>query len=346
MAALVTLAERGLLPDVLTRAGMRRLLSERLREERSRQRGGRERALSDLLARMRDGPVAVETGRANEQHYEVPAAFFRLALGPRMKYSCCHFDEGVADLATAEDAMLRLSCERAEIADGMDVLDLGCGWGSLSLWIASRHPACRVLAVSNSASQREFIENDARVRGIRNVEVTTADMNAFDAERRFDRIVSVEMFEHMRNWELLLKRIASWTAPGGKLFVHVFCHRDLAYFFETDGKNDWMARHFFTGGLMPSEDLLPSIRGPFETAARWSVDGRHYEKTLLAWLRNMDGRRVETLGIFRDVYGDATARVWYHRWRLFFLACAELFGYGGGAEWRVGQYLLEPGGNR
>jgi cyclopropane-fatty-acyl-phospholipid synthase len=322
--------------------GIRHLLRERLRTEGAGTADDRRQRRERLLERMRSGPIAVATDRANEQHYEVPAEFFREVLGSRLKYSSAFWPEGVTDLDRAEEAMLELTCRRAGIEDGMEVLDLGCGWGSLSLWIAERYPACRVVGVSNSSSQRQFIMNEAARRGLDNVEVHTADMNAFSPERRFDRVVSIEMFEHMRNVEALLDRIAGWLKPEGRLLVHVFCHREFAYFFETDGDNDWMARHFFTGGTMPSEDLYPNMRGDLTVEKHWRVDGRHYEKTLLAWLARLDASRPTVLDMFREVYGPADASRWLQRWRVFFLACAELFGYRDGKEWFVAHYLFRP----
>jgi cyclopropane-fatty-acyl-phospholipid synthase len=332
--------ERGWVPDRLVRGGIRRLLRDRLRDEDRGDPEANERAVSEHVRAMREGPVAVATDAANQQHYEVPARFFRAALGPRLKYSSCLFEDGVDDLAAAEEAMLALTCERADLRDGQRVLDLGCGWGSFSLWAAEQYPASRITAVSNSASQREFIEGEAARRGLDNVTVVTCDMNAFDPGARFDRIVSIEMFEHMRNWESLFGRVASWLEDDGRFFLHVFCHRDLAYFYEDAGDDDWMARHFFTGGQMPSFDLPRRFDRDLIVERDWKVDGRHYERTLRAWLARQDARREEVLAMFRDVYGAADARRWFERWRLFFLACAELFGYREGSEWFVGHYRL------
>jgi cyclopropane-fatty-acyl-phospholipid synthase len=255
-----------------------------------------------------------------------------------MKYSCAWYPRGNETLDEAEEAMLALTCDRAQLRDGQDVLELGCGWGSLTLWMAEKYPNSRVTAVSNSAPQREYINARASARGLANVKVLTADMNSFAAEDRHDRVVSVEMFEHMRNYPELLRRVSTWLKPGGKLFVHVFCHRELAYpFVDRGGQDDWMARHFFTGGIMPSEGLLPRFQDHVALERLWVVDGTHYEKTSNHWLENLDRGRAAALESLRRVHGRDAA-LWLRRWRIFYLACAELFGYASGEEWRVAHY--------
>jgi cyclopropane-fatty-acyl-phospholipid synthase len=334
------IAERRLIPDAVLRTGIRSLLKGRLKAEQ-RAAAGVGGGIEKLIRTMRSSPLALATDTANEQHYEVPAEFFRMVLGGRLKYSSCLWEEGEDNLDLAEEAMLRLTCERAGIQDGMDILELGCGWGSVSLWIAQKFKDCRITAVSNSATQKAFIEGEAQRRGLSGIQVITGDMNDFQTERRFDRVVSVEMFEHMRNYDLLLQRIDSWLKDDGRLFVHIFCHRELAYFFETDGNEDWMARHFFTGGLMPSDDLLSRFDNNLKVAEHWRVNGVHYAKTLRAWLDKMDRQESEILELFRNVYGREDARRWVQRWRMFFMACEELFAYRNGEEWMVGHYLLE-----
>ncbi|MDS4028908.1 MAG: cyclopropane-fatty-acyl-phospholipid synthase family protein [Candidatus Contendobacter sp.] len=334
----IDLMERGYVPDWLTRIGIRRLLTDRLHTEATSDDQARETALARLEAELRASPIALHTQSANEQHYELPAGFFEKILGPRLKYSSCWWPEEVKGLETAEAAMLALTCERAELGFDQDILELGCGWGSLTLWMAEFYPDSRIVAVSNSNSQREFIETRCRERGFDNVQVITADMNDFSIDRRFDRVVSVEMFEHMRNYQALMGRIHAWLKPGGNLFVHIFTHRRLAYPFEAEGEDNWMGRYFFTGGLMPSRDLLPRFRGDLMLEGQWHFDGRHYQRTLEAWLVNQDRYRAELLTLFRDTYGPDQAERWFQRWRVFFMACAELFGYRGGEEWGVSHY--------
>jgi cyclopropane-fatty-acyl-phospholipid synthase len=335
---LIELMERGLLPDAAIRMGIRRLNRQRLRMEDHGGVEANQEAKRAFLAQLRESPIAIHTDDANRQHYELPPAFFQKVLGPRLKYSGCYWPPGVATLADAEEAMLGLTCERAELEDGMEVLDLGCGWGSLSLWVAEHYPNCRVLAVSNSRLQREFIEEQCAERGIGSVEVQTADMNEFDTDRRFDRVVSVEMFEHMRNYQQLLARIARWLRPEGKLFVHIFTHREFVYPFETEGEDNWLGRYFFTGGLMPSDDLLLHFQDDLALEDHWCVDGTHYERTAEAWLERMDSQREAIVPIMADVYGQADAGRWFQRWRVFFMACAELWGFREGREWLVSHY--------
>ncbi len=319
----------GLVPDPVVRRAIRLNCARRLARER---RGGASRQKA-FLNELRASPIAERVEKPNEQHYEVPSEFFQLVLGPRLKYSCCYWPEGVERLAAAEEAMLALTCERAAIEDGMEVLDLGCGWGSLTFWLAELYPACRILAVSNSRTQRAFIESEARRKGLSGVEVVTADANVLDIDRRFDRIVSVEMLEHARNYGALLDKIASWLEPGGKLFVHVFSHRVLAYAYESG----WMARHFFTAGTMPSHDLIPHFAGELELEEQWAVSGLHYAKTAEAWLDRLDGAHADVLEVLSKTYGSAASRR-LHMWRIFFMACAELWGYRSGSEWGVSHY--------
>ena len=336
----VELAERGWLPDQLIRFGIRRLLAARLREESRMGCEGLSELNRKFVAELRQSPIALHTASANEQHYEVPASYFELVLGPHRKYSSCLWNAGVVDLAVAEQDMLRVTGERADLHDGMEILELGCGWGSLSLFMAERFPRSKILAVSNSATQRKFILDQAASRGFSNLVVETDDMNDFQTDRTFDRVVSVEMFEHMRNYEELFARISRWLKPKGNLFTHVFYHGRCAYPFETDGNNDWMARHFFTGGLMPSADLFLEFQRDLLFEDRWLINGQHYQKTLEAWLIRHDASREKILPLFQETYGKELANVMFQRWRMFYLACAELFGYREGEEWGVAHFLF------
>lgn len=333
--------ETGLLPDWLLRLGIRHLVAGRLTEELQGGVEAQAERLARFVALLRQSPIAIHADAANAQHYEVPAEFYGLVLGPHRKYSCALWTDEVRDLAQAEQAMLTLTCERARLEDGQDVLELGCGWGSLSLFMAARYPSSRILAVSNSGSQKAYIDGEAARRGLSNLQVVTSDMNVFSTERRFDRIVSVEMFEHMRNYAELLRRISSWSRPNALLFVHIFAHSRVAYPFEVRGASDWMAQHFFTGGIMPSDDLLLNFQDHFRIRNHWRHSGVHYQKTSEAWLQLLDQHKSEVEAIFAKTYGQAEAPRWLHRWRIFFLACAELFGYAGGQEWIVAHYLFE-----
>ncbi len=333
--------ERALLPDPVLRAGS--LYGAWARERRESRGGvaGRQDRLRALVARMSDGPIAEVPEKANQQHYELPAEFLALLLGPRMKYSGCLWPAGVGSLAEAEEAMLALTCERAQVRDGMRILDLGCGWGSLSLWLAERYPRASVVGVSNSAGQREWIEHQCSVRGLRNLSVVTADVNVFEPSGVFDRVLSIEMFEHMRNWQALLGRVASWLEPGGggKAFVHVFSHQSLPYLFD----GTWAAERFFTAGLMPGHDLMLWFQRDLVVADQWSVPGVHYGRTLRAWLANLDARRDEAFEVLRASGRSASqARRLIGTWRLFLLSTEVIWRYRGGDRWGVSHYLLEP----
>jgi cyclopropane-fatty-acyl-phospholipid synthase len=333
--------EQGLVPDSVVRRGIRRLVRARLDSLPRADVQTAGAAIEQFVDLMNAAPIAPVPEKANAQHYEIPAAFFAKVLGEHRKYSSCFWPAGVNDLSQAEMLALRQTCERAEIVNGMNILELGCGWGSLSLWMARHYPVSQITAVSNSHSQREYIEAEARRRGLHNLHVITCDMNRFDVSERFDCVVSVEMFEHMRNWRELLARVSRWLVPGGRFFMHIFCHRDTPYEFVDEQANDWMSRYFFSGGIMPSDELPARFQEHLALTRRWRWDGTHYEKTANAWLANLDAQREQIRPILEQTYGAQDAAVWLMRWRLFFMACAELFGYDNGQQWWVGHYLFE-----
>ena len=335
----IGLAERGWVPDAIVRLGIRALLRQRLRDENAGGIEAQGERLRHRIAEWKTSPLAVGTADANDQHYEVPAGFYLASLGPRLKYSSCLYTTGRETLAEAEEAMLALTCERAELADGQEILELGCGWGSLSLWMAERYPRARITAVSNSRSQRAFIEARAVERGLGNLRVITADLRDCTISDRFDRVVSVECFEHMRNHAELFRRIAGWLTPAGKVFVHVFVHRSAAYLFADEGDQDWMTRHFFGGGMMPSDHLFLAYQDDLAVEQHWRVSGRHYGQTAEHWLENVDRNRAAALAaLAADGLDPAAAVLQVNRWRIFFMACAELWNFRGGDEWFVAHY--------
>lgn len=336
---MIDLAERGWIPDTFIRYGIRRLCGSRLKDEQRLLTTSPGDLRQTRFDDLRQSAIAIETAAANEQHYEIPAQFYQYALGPHLKYSACLWEDGTQDLGAAEAAMLALYCERAQLEDGQDILELGCGWGSLTLWMAAHYPNARITAVSNSHSQKQHIDAMAQARQLNNIRVITCDVNELSLDpNTFDRAVSIEMFEHVRNYEQLLSRLSQWLRPNGELFVHIFCHRHLIYPFETEGEDNWMGRYFFTGGQMPALDTFAHFNQHLQVTEQWFLDGTHYEKTAQAWLDNMDKHRDAIRTLFLQTYGENDADRWVQRWRMFFMSCAELFGYADGSEWGVGHY--------
>ena len=336
------LLERGLLPDFVIRWGIRRLLRARLAEEHRGSLEAQQQHLMKLILRLRQSPIAINTTEANLQHYELPCAFFERVLGSHLKYSSGYYRAAGDTLDEAEGHMLQLTAERAQLRDGDRILELGCGWGSLSLWMAAQFPNAQITAVSNSRTQKRYIDARAAARGLTNLRVLTCDVNqlTFPGQTRFDRVVSVEMFEHMRNYETLMEKISGWLTPTGTLFVHIFTHKTYAYPFEVRDESDFMAKYFFTGGIMPSDDLLLYFQKDLSIQSHWQVDGRHYAQTSEHWLQNMDRHRAEIEPILAETYGADQVGRWWTYWRVFFMSCAELWGYAGGREWLVSHYLF------
>ena len=337
ISKLIELAEKGIIPDYFIRQGIVRNCENRLNNENVSNTEKVSLKKQSWIQQMKDSPIALVPEKANEQHYEVPPAFFENVLGKHLKYSSGYWPDGVNSLDESEESMLELSFERAQLADGDSILELGCGWGSLTCYMASKLPNSKITAVSNSKDQKEHILNRCKNQGLDNIEVITADMNDFGTENKYDRVVSIEMFEHMRNYKKLLSKISSWLHDDGKLFIHIFTHQSVVYPFENQGDADWMAREFFSGGMMPSHDLLLHFQDDLIIDDVWSMSGTHYEKTSLAWVNKMDANKDSIMKIFLKTYGD-DAKLWFQRWRIFFMSCEKLFGYNNGSEWGVSHY--------
>ena len=334
---LIELAEKGIIPDYFIRQGIVRNCENRLNNENVSNTEKVSLKKQSWIQQMKESPIALVPEKANEQHYEVPPAFFENVLGKHLKYSSGYWPDGVNSLDESEESMLELSFKRAQLVDGDSILELGCGWGSLTCYMASKLPNSKITAVSNSKDQKEHILNRCKNQGLDNIEVITADMNDFETENKYDRVVSIEMFEHMRNYKKLLSKISSWLHDDGKLFIHIFTHQSVVYPFENQGEADWMAREFFSGGMMPSHDLLLHFQDDLIIDDVWSMSGTHYEKTSLAWVNKMDANKDSIMKIFLKTYGD-DAKLWFQRWRIFFMSCEKLFGYNNGSEWGVSHY--------
>jgi cyclopropane-fatty-acyl-phospholipid synthase len=337
MSFIINAIENGYVPDSLVRLGIKKLIKQREEEIKV----NFDFHKNKILKIMQESPLAIETAKANEQHYEVPSEFYQLVLGKNLKYSCSLFENQAQNLDEAEDVMLNLYCERAQIVDGMKILELGCGWGSLTLHLARKYPNSQITAISNSHGQREYILGEAQKRNIKNIKIITTDINVFKNEEKFDRIISIEMFEHLRNYQEIFAKMKTWLNLDGKVFLHIFCHKEATYFFETEGDDNWMGKYFFTGGVMPSFDLFERIQDSLKLEKKWEVNGINYQDTSEEWFKNMDRRNEEIMTLFEKTYGKKEAKRWFNRWKMFFAACAELFGHKQGKEWFVGHFLFK-----
>lgn len=335
---------KGVIPDVLVRSGIKKFIKKRLKDEYGDRRDFLEDKRKELVKELKTSPIAIETDKANDQHYMVPPEFFVKCLGPRLKYSCCHWDHA-KNLEEAEVEMLELTMERAAIKDGDKILELGHGWGAVTLFMAEKFPNSEITAVSNSKFQGEYILERAKERGLNNIKIKTADVAQLQMDEKFDRVISIEMFEHMRNYKQLLKNINSWLNDNGTLFVHIFAHKELTYKYEVVDETDWMSKYFFSGGIMPSEHLFYYFQDDMKVREHWRVNGIHYAKTAKAWLDNMDENRDEIISIFEKHYPQGEANKWFQYWRIFYMSCEELWNFKNGNEWLVGHYLFEKSNN-
>jgi cyclopropane-fatty-acyl-phospholipid synthase len=335
--------EKGHIPDTAIRFGIRKLCKQRLEELETHSLAEKQNKAEAYRQSLIQSPLAVHTKDANEQHYELPPEFFLHVLGKNLKYSSCFYDHTTKSLSDAEELALKISCERAELKDGMRILELGCGWGSLTLHMAKNFPNSQIVAISNSAPQKAFIDSQAKERGLKNIMVLTRDISQLESLavefESFDRVMSIEMFEHFKNYDLLLSKISDVLTKEGKLFVHIFTHKEYSYPFEVEGEDNWMGKYFFTGGQMPSHHLLYSFQKNLFLETSWAWDGIHYQKTSEDWLSNMDQNADTITAIFKKTYGQES-KEWFNRWRVFFMSCAELFGYDKGQEWGVSHYLF------
>lgn len=329
----IKLVEYGFVPDFIIRIFIRLLCAKRIKEDHL--------PLAQYVQVLKKAPIADFTNSANEQHYELPAEFFDGCLGKRKKYSGCDWDSGITTLDQAEENSLAIVCRKAQISDGQEILELGCGWGSLTLWLAEKYPKSKITAVSNSKTQRMYIEQKLKLRKYENVKIITDDMNRFDIDQKFDRIVSIEMFEHMKNYEALFVKMEKWLKQEGLLFIHIFLHKTKHYFFETDGADNWLGKYFFTGGQMPSYELLESMSGPFILDSKDFINGLNYYKTSEAWLKNMDTNKHKIMTILNQHYSYRQAKIWFNRWRVFYMSVSELFGFNKGMEWGVGHFVFK-----
>ena len=341
------LLAQGWIPDFLIRFGVKILLRNKIKNQKIPNIEKRQSKKVEFVNNLKNQPIAIKTSEANEQHYELPPSFFEEILGDRLKYSCGYWDEFLppSDCANklnqSEEAMLELTCSRADIKNGQKILDLGCGWGSLSIYMAENYPESKITALSNSSTQIEYINSIAKEKELDNLKAVIADINTYKSNNTFDRIISIEMFEHMRNYEALMSKLSKLLRNKGKLFIHIFSHHTYPFAYVNKSSSDWMARYFFAGGTMPSQDLLHYFLEDFHLENQWAVSGKHYKQTLEAWLYKMDNKKETIWPIFLEVYGKKEAKKWWNYWRTFFLSCAEFFGMNEGNEWFISHYLFQ-----